>query len=93
MTPRTRQSFEPVTMGHIRSHGCRDLLVYCESISCNHSAKLNGDWLPDDTVLLTLDPRMVCTQCGLIGADVRPDWTPPHTAHRAANKTPGGLAG
>jgi hypothetical protein len=33
-----RQSFEPVTMGHIRSHGCRDLLVYCESGWCNHSA-------------------------------------------------------
>jgi hypothetical protein len=34
------------------------------------------DWLPDDTPLLALDSRMVCTRCGLIGADVRPDWTP-----------------
>jgi hypothetical protein len=68
-------------MGHIRSHGCRDLLVYCASIWCNHSTKLNGDWLPDNAVLLTLDARMVCTRCGLIGADVRPDWSP-HTAHR-----------
>jgi hypothetical protein len=48
---------------------------------CNHSATLNADWLPDDTVLLTLDPRMVCTKCGLIGADVRPDWSP-HTSRR-----------
>jgi hypothetical protein len=59
MTAPKQETFEPVTMGHIRSHGCRDLLVYCESIFCNHSATLNADWLPDDTVLLTLDPRMV----------------------------------
>jgi hypothetical protein len=32
------------------------------------------DWLPDDAVLLTLAPRMVCTACGLI--DVRPDSSP-----------------
>jgi hypothetical protein len=36
-------------MGHIRSHGCRDLLVYCISGRCHHSATLNGDWLPDET--------------------------------------------
>jgi hypothetical protein len=81
MTVRKRETLEPVTMGHIRSHGCRDLLVYCESIFCNHSATLNADGLPEDTVLLTLDPRMVCTKCGLIGADVRPDWSP-HADHR-----------
>ena len=32
--------------------------------------------LVPDTALLDLDPRMVCTACGLIGADVRP------TGHR-----------
>jgi hypothetical protein len=81
MMARKRDTFEPVTLGHIRGYGCRDLLVYCESVFCNHSATLNADWLPDDTVLLTLDPRMVCTKCGLIGADVRPDWSP-HTSRR-----------
>jgi hypothetical protein len=70
MKARKRETFE---LGHIRGHGCRDLLVYCDSIWCNHSAKLNADWLSDDTALLTLEPRMVCTACGLIGADVRPD--------------------
>ena len=65
-----------VITGHIRGHGCRELLVYCGSPWCNHSAKLNADWLPDDTVPLELAHRMVCTVCGLIGADVRPDWTP-----------------
>jgi hypothetical protein len=63
-------------MGDVRALGCRDLLVYCESGWCHHSAKISGDFLPDDTVLLDLDRRMVCTACGLIGADLRPDWTP-----------------
>ena len=53
---RTSKTFEPVTIGHILSHGCRELLVYCTSPWCSHSATLNGDWL--------------------IGAEVRPDWTP-----------------
>jgi hypothetical protein len=48
-------------MGHTRGHGVTRLLVYCESLWCNHSATLDGDWLTDDTILLTLDPRMVCT--------------------------------
>ena len=46
---RQQETFAPVTLGHIRSHGCRDLLVYCVSGRCNHSATLNGDWLSDDT--------------------------------------------
>jgi hypothetical protein len=58
-------------MGHIRGHGVTRLLVYCGSLWCNHSATLNADRLPDDTILLALDRRMVCTACGLIGADVR----------------------
>jgi hypothetical protein len=76
MTRPQRLGAELVTLGHIRGHGCRDLLVYCVSPWCNHGARLNADWLPDDTVLLDLDHRMVCTACGLVGADVRPDWTP-----------------
>jgi hypothetical protein len=73
---RSRQTFALVTMGHIRSHGCRELLVYCTSPWCNHSAKLNADWLPDDHRAAQARPPDVCTACGLIGADVRPDWTP-----------------
>jgi len=72
----SQQTLEPVTMGHIRGHGCRVLLVYCASTWCNHSASLNADWLPDDTPVRALCSRMVCTACGLIGADARPDWTP-----------------
>src|SRR5713101_7018909 len=56
------ETFEPVTMGHIRGHGVTRLLVYCDSLWCNHSATLDADWLPDDTILLTLDRRIVCTE-------------------------------
>jgi hypothetical protein len=42
------EAFESVTLGHIRSHGCRDLLVYCGAIDCNHGTVINADHLPDD---------------------------------------------
>jgi hypothetical protein len=78
MPPRRRETFPPVTLGHIRGYGCRDLLVYCRSGWCHHSAVINADWLSDDVPVRSLCPRMVCTACGLIGAEVRPDWSP-HT--------------
>ena len=76
MSSYRRESFPPVTMAHIRAHGCRDLLVYCDSGRCHHSARLDGDWLTDETPVRSLCARMICTQCGYIGADVRPDWSP-----------------
>jgi hypothetical protein len=27
MAVRNRETFEPVTLGHIRGHGCRDILI------------------------------------------------------------------
>src|SRR5262249_30991532 len=64
MTP--PETFPPVTLGHICRHGCRDLLVYCQSGRCHHSAVLNADWLPDETPVRTLCSRMICTllTCG-----------------------------
>src|SRR5262249_60618589 len=86
MTHRRRETFPPVTLGQIRVHGCRDLLVYCESLWCNHSAVMNADGLPDNMRLRSLCPRMVCTACGLVGADVRPDWSP------VTNRPPSGAS-
>jgi hypothetical protein len=76
MAVRKRETFEPVTLGHIRSHGCRDLLVYCASGHCHHSVTIDADWLADKTPVRSLCGRMVCTRCGMIGADVRPHWGP-----------------
>ena len=66
---------DPVTMGHIRSHGVTRLLVYCGSINCNRSVTIDGTPFPDDLILLDLDRRMVCTLCGHRGADVWPVWS------------------
>jgi hypothetical protein len=81
MKDRKREIFEPVTLGHIRGHGCRDLLVFCGSIHCNHETKMNADHLSDETPIRALGARMVCSRCGHRGADVRPDWSP-HTNRR-----------
>jgi hypothetical protein len=64
----------PVTLGHLRSHGCRRLLIYCSTGRCHHSAVVDADRWPDETALRDLCPKAVCTKCGMIGADVRPDW-------------------
>jgi hypothetical protein len=66
--------FAPVTLGHMRSHGCRDLLVYCNSGRCNHSTIINVGHLPDGTPIKSLGDGIVCTQCGHLGADVVPNW-------------------
>jgi hypothetical protein len=66
----------PVTLGHMRAHGCRRLLIYCSAgLHCHHSATVDGDRWPDETAVRDLCPKAVCTRCGIIGADVRPDWT------------------
>jgi hypothetical protein len=58
MVMRKSESFELVTMGHIRAHGCWDLLVYCDSGRCHHGAVMNADWLS----VRSLCPRMTCAQ-------------------------------
>jgi hypothetical protein len=65
----------PVTLGHLRSNGVRRLLIYCSTGLCHHSAVVDADRWSDDTALRDLCPKAVCTKCGMIGADVRPDWS------------------
>src|SRR5471030_2657309 len=79
-----------VTLGHIRSHGCRGLPVYCTHGYCHHSAEVNADQWPDDLPVKSLEPLMICARCGAKGADVRPDWRP-HTAHRDVRCGPGAV--
>jgi hypothetical protein len=38
---------------------------------------LSVDRWPDDVAVPTFGPRMVCTGCGIVGADARPNWTEP----------------
>jgi hypothetical protein len=61
-------------MSHIRSHGVTRLRVYCTSGRCHHGATIDGAPFPDDMNVRDLCPRVVCTVCGHVGRDVRPDW-------------------
>lgn len=74
MRPVKVGKFAPVTLRHMRSQGCRDLLVNCNSGRCNHSTIMNVGHLPDDTPIKSLGDDFVCTQCGHLGADVVPNW-------------------
>jgi hypothetical protein len=66
----------PVTLAHMRAQGVRRLLIYCSAVLyCHHSGTVDADRWPDETALRDLCPKAVCTQCGIIGADVRPDWS------------------
>jgi len=70
-----KYSSEPMTLANMRQNGVRRLLVYCNGLRCWHSATVDADFLAGDVVLKSLEPRMVCSRCGLIGADVRPNWS------------------
>jgi hypothetical protein len=71
MTP--NRTAESVTLDHIRSHGCQDLLIYCDAIDCSHNIVMNADHLPAELPIRSLCRRMVCSRGGHRGADVRPD--------------------
>jgi hypothetical protein len=62
----------PMTRANMRHHGVRSLDVTCEL--CHHRAVLNVDAWSDDVPVPSFGPRMVCTCCGIIGADTRPNW-------------------
>jgi hypothetical protein len=62
------------SIGHMRSHGCTDLVIYCQAISCNHSIEMNADHLPDDLPIRSLAlgwcalaAATVALTCGRIG--------------------------
>jgi hypothetical protein len=63
---------EPMTLGNMRANGVRSLDVSCWN--CHHRAIMSADPWPDDVPVRTFGPRMVCTRCGIIGADARPNW-------------------
>jgi hypothetical protein len=50
----------------------RSLAVQCPQ--CRHEVILNVDHLPGDLTVPSFGSRTVCTKCGTIGADARPNW-------------------
>jgi len=63
----------PMTLGNMRANGVRSLIVYCGA--CPRSAVFNVDRYPDAVPGPAFGRRVVCTRCGMIGADARPNWT------------------
>jgi hypothetical protein len=69
---RFNDPIEPMTPQNIRENGVRSLPVQCHQ--CRHEVVMNVDHLPGDLTVPSFGLKMVCTKCGTIGADVRPNW-------------------
>jgi hypothetical protein len=61
-----------MTLGNRRANGVRSLDVSCSL--CHHRAILSADPWPDHVPVPMFGRRMVCTRCGIIGADARSNW-------------------
>jgi hypothetical protein len=62
----------PMDLRDMRAQGVRSLWVSCTL--CHHSAVMNVDRFGDAVTVPSFGPRMVCTGCGIVGADARPNW-------------------
>jgi hypothetical protein len=56
----------------MRENGVHSLSVTCGQ--CHHETIINADQWPDEIEVPWFGPKMVCTKCGTIGADARPNW-------------------
>jgi hypothetical protein len=65
------QPIVPMRLGNMRDLGVRSLDVSCWN--CHHQAVLNADRWPDEVAVPAFGARMVCTRCGILGADARPN--------------------
>jgi hypothetical protein len=63
-----------MTLGNMRENGVHLLSITCGAIWCHHQAVLDVSDFADDVAVPSFGPRMVCTFCGAIGADARPNW-------------------
>jgi hypothetical protein len=70
----TCKLFAMMTLRNMREHGVHTLAIRCGAIWCNHEAILDVSAFADGLTVPSFGPRMVCTVCGAIGADARPNW-------------------
>ena len=69
---RSLEPIEPMTLENMRTSGVRSLDGQCHQ--CRHREIVNVEHLSGNVILASLARRMVCTKCGTIGVDVRPNW-------------------
>jgi hypothetical protein len=67
-----KEPIRPMTLGSMRRLGVRSLAVSCHQ--CHHETIINADRWPGQMRVPSFGPRMVCTKCGAVGADIRPNW-------------------
>jgi hypothetical protein len=65
-------AFSPMTLGNMRANGVRSLMVYCSA--CPRIVVFNVDAYSESVPVPAFRPCMVCTGCGMVGADARPNW-------------------
>jgi hypothetical protein len=65
-----------MTLGNMRENGVRSLFAYCRA--CHHEAIMNVDKYDAACHVPSFGPKMRCQRCGVIGADVRPNWNEQH---------------
>jgi hypothetical protein len=63
-----------MTLGNMRQQGVRSLSITCGALHCHHGASMDVSDFADEVMVPAFGPRMVCTVCGAIGADARPNW-------------------
>jgi len=64
---------EPMTLGNMRANGIHTLAVRCLVFDYCHETVLEVDSYGKDIPVPAFEPCVVCTACGAIGADVRPN--------------------
>jgi DNA-directed RNA polymerase subunit RPC12/RpoP len=69
---RSDSPIEPMDLANMRANGVRSLDVQCHQ--CRHRVIVNVDHLSGYLTVPSFGPKIVCTKCGTIGADVRPNW-------------------
>jgi hypothetical protein len=69
---RFNEPIEPMDLANMRANGVRSLDVQCNK--CRHREIVNVEHLSGNVTVASLRRRMVCTKCGTVGADVRPNW-------------------
>ena len=63
-----------MTLRNMCENGVHSLAITCGAVWCHHQAVLDVSGIADDVVVPSFGARMVCTACGALGADARPNW-------------------